>query len=102
MLDVAFMGIHVAQMTSQADMLRCFDMVTSENAKILGLVDYGLEPGKRASFVVLDASNPVEAIRLRADRLLVVSNGKVVARRTKTVTEMSLPNRPATTDRRRR
>ena len=29
MLDVAFMGLHVAQMTSPADMRRCFDLVTS-------------------------------------------------------------------------
>ena len=28
MLDVAFMGLHVAQMTSPADMRHCFDMVT--------------------------------------------------------------------------
>ena len=28
MLDVAFMGLHVAQMTSPAEMRRCFDMVT--------------------------------------------------------------------------
>ncbi len=101
MLDVAFMGIHVAQMTSQSDMRRCFDMVTNENAKILGLEDYGLEPGKRASFVVLDAFDPVEAIRLRTDRLLVVANGNVVARRAKSVVELSLPNRPAAIERRR-
>src|SRR5215203_723914 len=55
MLDVAFMGLHVAQMTSPADMRRCFDMVTSESAAIMGLQGYGLAKGKQASLVVLDA-----------------------------------------------
>lgn len=100
MLDVAFMGLHVAQMTSPADMRRCFDMVTQTSAAIMGLDDLGLAPGKRASLVVLDAGDPVEAIRLRADRLLVVSHGKVVARRAQTETALALPGRPANVSRR--
>jgi cytosine deaminase len=36
MLDVAFMGLHVAQMTSPDDMRRCFEMVTTESADIMG------------------------------------------------------------------
>jgi cytosine deaminase len=95
MLDVAFMGLHVAQMTSPADMRKCFDMVTAENAAIMGLDHLGLEVGKRASLVVLDAGNPVEALRLRAERLLVVSRGKVVAERPKRPTRLALPGRPA-------
>ena len=66
MLDVAFMGLHVAQMTSPADMRRCFDMVTSVNAAIMGLDGYGLAVGSKASLVVLDAGDPIEAIRLQA------------------------------------
>ncbi|MEX0957133.1 MAG: amidohydrolase family protein [Rhizobiaceae bacterium] len=94
MLDVAFMGLHVAQMTSPADMRRCFDMVTTESAAILGLDDYGLEIGKVASLVVLDAGDPVEAIRLRADRLCVISKGKVIAERQAARTKLSLEGRP--------
>ncbi len=101
MLDVAYMGIHVAHMTSQSDMQKCYEMVTSVNADIMELEDYGLEPGKRASFVILDASDPVEAIRLRADRLLVVSHGKIVAQREKKVTDLTLPERPKTVERKR-
>ncbi len=100
MLDVAFMGLHVAQMTSPADMRRCFDMVTTETAKIMGFEDYGLEKGKRASLVVLDAGDPIEAIRLRPERLLVVSKGNVVARRDRQDTALSLPGRPASVNRR--
>jgi cytosine deaminase len=102
MLDVAFMGLHVAQMTSPADMRRCFDMVTTESAAIMGLEDYGLAVGKRASLAVLDAGNPVEALRLRAERLCVISRGKVVASREKRETMLSLAGRPASVNRRHR
>lgn len=100
MLDVAFMGLHVAQMTSPADMRRCFDMVTVESAAIMGLSDYGLEPGKAASLVVLDAGDPVEAIRLRAERLCVIARGKVVAEREKRKCRLSIAGRPAEVERR--
>lgn len=98
MLDVANMGLHVAQMTSREDMRRCFDMVTKINAEIMCIDDLGLEQGKRASFVVLDAPDPVEAIRLKPNRLAVVANGKIVARTPRSRTELSLPDRPKTVD----
>ena len=100
MLDVAFMGLHVAQMTSPADMRRCFDMVTSVNAAIMGLEGYGLTVGNKASLVVLDASNPIEAIRLRPERLCVIANGKIVATRQRQDTRLSLPGRPDRVNRR--
>ena len=99
MLDVALMGLHLAQMTSEQDMRRCFDMVTTENVRIMGLDDIGLEAGKRASFVVLDAASPVEAIRLRPDRLLVVSNGRVIARKPRRDSELLIPGRPTSVNR---
>lgn len=100
MLDVAFMGLHVAQMSSPADMARCFDMVTNVNAAIMGLDHLGLGVGKRASLVVLDAGNPIEALRLRAERICVIARGKVVAERTRQDTRLSLPGRPALVNRR--
>lgn len=100
MLDVAFMGLHVAQMSSPADMAKCFDMVTGVNAAIMGLDHLGLEIGKRASLVVLDAGNPIEAVRLRPDRLCVISRGKVVAERDRRDTRLSIAGRPGTINRR--
>jgi cytosine deaminase len=100
MLDVAFMGLHVAQMSSPSDMARCFDMVTNVNAAIMGLDHLGLAVGKRASLVVLDAGSSVEALRLRAERLCVVSRGKVVAERPRRDTQLSLPGRPGQVNRR--
>ena len=100
MLDVAFMGLHVVQMTHPEEMARCFTMVTETNAQIMGLADLGLRPGCCASLVVLDAGSATEAVRLRPDRLLVVSKGRIVAERQRNDARMTLPGRPATMRRR--
>ena len=100
MLDVAFMGLHVAQMTSPADMRTCFDMVTVNNAKTMGLKDYGLRVGAKASLVVLDANNPIEALRLRATRLCVVANGRIISKMPRADATLSLPERPKSLRRR--
>jgi cytosine deaminase len=98
MLEVAAMGLHVAQMTSPAQMRACFDAVTVHGARILGLEGYGLEPGCRADFVLLQARSPIEAIRLRANRLAVVRSGKVIARSATAAASLSLPGRDGVVD----
>lgn len=100
MLDVAFMGLHVAQMSHPDEMARCFTMVTETNAQITGAEDYGLKVGAQASLVVLDASNPTEAVRLRPARLAVVSKGRVIARSARGDADLSLPGRPSSARRR--
>ena len=79
MLDVAFMGLHVAQMTSPDEMRTFYDMGTTHNAKTMGLQDYGLHVGAGGSLVVLDASDPIEALRMRANRLCVIAIGRVIS-----------------------
>ncbi|MCJ0763364.1 amidohydrolase family protein [Variovorax terrae] len=95
MLDVAHMGLHVAQMTSQAGMRACFDAVTTQAAKVMHLQGYGLAPGCEASFVLLQARDTVEAIRLRANRLKVWKKGKLVAETPETAAQLRVPGRPA-------
>ncbi|SPK74559.1 Cytosine deaminase (plasmid) [Cupriavidus taiwanensis] len=101
MLEVAHMGLHVAQMTGQEAMRACFDAVTATPARILGLEDYGLAPGCRADLVLLQARDPVEAIRLRATRLRVLRAGKTVATMPAATAALALPGRPAQVDFRR-
>jgi cytosine deaminase len=96
MLEVAHMGLHVAQMTSQAGMLQCFEAVTSTPARILGLAGYGIEPGCNADLVLLDAGDPVEAIRLRAARRLVLRRGQIVSEAPPARATLHLPGRPET------
>ena len=79
MLEVAHMGLHVGQMTGMAEMRRCFDAVTANAAKAMDLEGYGLEPGCRADFVILQAADPIEALRLKPARLHVVRAGRVIA-----------------------
>jgi len=79
MLEVAHMGLHVAQMTGTEEMHRLFGAVTINGAKTLGLEGYGLEPGCFADLVVLQAGDPVEALRLKPARLFVIRRGEVIA-----------------------
>jgi cytosine/creatinine deaminase len=98
MLEVAQMGLHVAQMTSLAGMRACFDAVTVNNARVLGLDGYGIEVGRAADCVLLQARSPIEAIRLRANRLWVMRHGKVIARSPAMSASLDLPGRPAAVD----
>jgi cytosine deaminase len=98
MLEVAAMGLHVAQMTSQDAMRACFEAVTVNAARILHLDGYGIAPGNRADFVLLQARDPVEAIRLRATRLAVFRGGKLIAQTPAATATLDLPGRPASVD----
>jgi cytosine deaminase len=97
MLEVAHMGLHVAQMTGQDAMRACFRAITETPAGILGLEGYGIGRGCYADLVLLQARDPVEAIRLRAPRLLVLRRGQVIARSPAQQASLSLPGRPPST-----
>ena len=94
MLEVAHMGLHVAQMTGQQGIRACFDAVTTNAAKVMHLEGYGLDPGCDASFVLLQARDAVEAIRLRATRLKVWRKGKLLAQTPEVVAHIKLKGRP--------
>jgi cytosine deaminase len=79
MLEVAHMGAHVAQMMGVKGIHACYDAVTRNPAKVMHLQGYGIEAGCDASFVLLQARDAVEAIRLRANRLKVWNKGKLLA-----------------------
>lgn len=91
------MGLHVAQMTSQSAMAQCFDAVTQNPARILHLEGYGLEAGCNADLVLLQSSNPIEAIRLKATRLKVWRRGRLVAQTPARTAALALPGRPEQT-----
>jgi cytosine/creatinine deaminase len=97
MLEVASMGLHVAQMTSQAAMQQCFEAVTVSAAGIMHMQGYGLAPGCHADFVLLQAHDTVEAIRLRATRLKVFRRGKLLAQSPAATASLYLPGRPVET-----
>ncbi|MEK1852558.1 MAG: amidohydrolase family protein [Phyllobacterium sp.] len=98
MLDVASMGLHVAQMTSRSAMRQCFDAVTTAPARILNLEGYGLDVGCKADMVLLQAADSIEAIRLKATRLTVIKGGKVIARTPNRTSTLQLAGRPERVD----
>lgn len=94
MLDVAHMAIHALQMTSMDAMSDCLDAVTTTPASILGLERYGLAVGCDADLVILDAVDPVDAIRTKAARLQVFRRGEIIAESPARRAMLNLPGRP--------
>jgi cytosine deaminase len=51
---------------------------------------YGVEEGKLANFLVLDADSPFEAVRQRADVLASIRNGEYIFKRSEPSYEIAL------------
>jgi cytosine deaminase len=98
MLDVAHMAVHAVPMTSREAIAWSFAGVTEAPARVMGLEGYGLHVGAFADFVLLQAADPIEAVRLRAERLAVVRRGKVIARTPERRSTLALQGRPPTLD----
>jgi len=98
MLEVAHMGLHVAQMTGQAQMRQIFDAVTVNAAKVMGLEGYGLEAGCRADLVILQAQDPHEALRLKPARLHVIRRGKIIAATPPVISRLELADQTVEVD----
>ncbi|MBY0613119.1 MAG: amidohydrolase family protein [Beijerinckiaceae bacterium] len=98
MLDVAFMTVHAAHLSSHQGMRDCLRLITELPATILGLEDYGLEVGNHADLVLLQASDVFEAIRLRPARLAVVRRGKVISSTSRVTSALKLDGRPSSID----
>ncbi len=80
MLEVASMAVHVCQMTGTSEIDACYEMVTQNAAKTLHIEDrYGVEVGKPANLITLDADDRYDAIRRRAIVRLVISQGNLLA-----------------------
>lgn len=83
MLQVAHMAVHVAQMTGRDEMRSVFHMVTDGGARTLNIQEwYGIEAGKPADLIVLDADDELDALRRQSVVKLVLSKGTVVAQAT--------------------
>jgi cytosine deaminase len=67
---------NVAQIGSPDGMAACLDMVTSDAAKLLNLVDYGIVPGGPADLVVLNAETRADAVAALAQPLFGLKAGR--------------------------
>lgn len=96
MLSVAHMAVHALPMTSREGMAWAFDAVTVNSARAMGLPDSTLRVGGPASMVVLQARDPIEAVRMQATRLHVIKNGNVLAQTPPRLASLHLEGRPST------
>lgn len=79
MLEVAHMGAHCLQMMGSSQAVTLLEMVTTRGGETLNLTNYGINAGNPADFVVLQAKNEMEALRLKPARLFVFRRGKIIA-----------------------
>jgi len=80
MLQVLHMGIHASQLMGYEQIVNSIDMITKNSATTLQIEDkYGIEAGKPANFIVLNAENEYEAIRKQAAVRYSFRNGKIIA-----------------------
>ena len=98
MLDVAHMALHVAQMTGVTQMQECFNAVTENPAKILGLEGYGLKKGCKGDLVILQCMDDIEALRLRPARLYVIREGNILSSTQEVTCELDLSGNKSKTD----
>ena len=80
MLAAAQLALFLCHMSGYEEINDVLDLVTTNAAKTLRIQDnYGIEEGKPADFLVLDAPSAFEALRLVPVRLHVFKNGRKVA-----------------------
>ena len=79
-LQTGFLLAFAAQLHTRRAIDTLYDMATVNGARLMRLADYGLDVGRRADLVVIDAPTVQEAYRLHAARVAVIHDGRVVAR----------------------
>jgi cytosine deaminase len=86
LLEMALLLARILKWTRAEQLGKVFSTITTNGAKALNLEDQlGLEKGKQADLVLLDASSVEEAIRNTAARSYVIKRGRVVAQNGKLV-----------------
>ncbi|KOF56489.1 cytosine deaminase [Clostridium sp. DMHC 10] len=81
MLQVLQMGIHVCQLMGYDQIVNSIDLITKNSAKTLHIEDsYGIEVGKPANLIILNAEDEYDAIRKQAEILYSIRRGKVLAK----------------------
>ena len=76
LIRMANLYANVAQAGRSAELAACFDMVTTQPAKLMNLTDYGLAVGNPADLVVLDCREPAAAVGELAQPLFGLKRGR--------------------------
>jgi cytosine deaminase len=76
LLRMANLYANVVQAGRRSELSSCFDMVTTLAARLMNLPDYGVAVGNPADLIVLDCSNPVDAVTTIARPLFGIKRGR--------------------------
>lgn len=80
MLAAAQLALFLCHMSGYEEIQDVFDLITTNAARTLRIQDqYGLAEGKPADFLILDAPDAFESLRLLPSRLYVFKAGRDVA-----------------------
>ncbi|MGO4936503.1 amidohydrolase family protein [Fundicoccus sp. Sow4_H7] len=91
LMNILDNGIHSAQLMREEDFPRNFDLITYNGAKLMKIEEeYGLEEGKPANFIVLDAPDAFEAQRNRVECLASVRNGEYLFKKQERVYDVEV------------
>ncbi len=89
MRDVVFLGLHVCQMMGYQEIMDSYKLVSVNAAKTLHLGErYGIQAGRPASFIILDAGNFYDALNRKSEVLYSYKNGKLIAKSIPAVREV--------------
>ncbi len=89
MRDVVFLGLHVCQMMGYQEIMDSYKLVSVNAAKTLHLGErYGIQAGRPASFIILDAGNFYDALNRKSEVLYSYKNGKLITKSIPAVREV--------------
>lgn len=82
LMNILDAGIHLCQMMSFEEINNALDLITVNGAKTLNISDhYGIEVGKKANFIVLNAQTEFDAICDRVSVLYSIRDGEILFKR---------------------
>ncbi len=82
LLEEGLILAYGAHMDTIEELETLMKMATYNGARILGLENYGLEPGCHADINILECQSPSEAIIGQAEKLYVIRRGKILVENT--------------------
>jgi len=81
MIQVLFMAVHLDQWTGINELSQSFELITHNASKCWGNEkEYGIEVGKRANLLVMNAKSELDVLREVGLPLYVVKDGTIVAK----------------------
>ncbi|WP_028782224.1 cytosine deaminase [Thalassobacillus devorans] len=80
MLQVLHMGLHLSHLMGYDQIKQGMDFITENSARILNLRDkYGLDEGRPANLIILDAEDEYEAVRKQSAVRYSIRHGKILS-----------------------